>query len=166
MRDTGVEPVEHSGTAIVYSSFMTENRRESMTPVGIVGTPKTVAPQRLAITNENHRKRPAVKAGVAGSNPAGGTDEMPGRRPFLGIGLKGRGYLMATSITSGQCRRRRSAGRPRPRQAQRQRPVPGPQIQRCATFALGAVDTKALTGPREIGPGRTRVVHRWVQLAA
>ena len=71
----------------------------------------------------------------------------------MGIGLKGRGYLMATSITSGQCRRRRSAGRPRPRQAQRQRPVPGPQIQRCATFALGAVDTKALAGPREMVQG-------------
>src|SRR6516162_10817578 len=64
---------------------MTENRRESMTPVGIVGTPKTVAPQRLAITNENHRKRPAVKAGVAGSNPAGGTSVLAVQRPFFEI---------------------------------------------------------------------------------
>src|SRR6516164_887505 len=64
---------------------MTENRRESMTPVGIVGTPKTVAPQRLAITNENHRKRPAAKAGVAGSNPAGGTSVLAVQRPFFEI---------------------------------------------------------------------------------
>src|SRR6516164_1555829 len=64
---------------------MTENRRESMTPVGIVGTPKTVAPQRLAITNENHRKRPAAKAGVAGSNPAGGTSVLAVQRPFFQI---------------------------------------------------------------------------------
>jgi hypothetical protein len=34
---------------------------------------KTVAPQCVTTTNENHRKRPTAKAGVAGSNPAGGT---------------------------------------------------------------------------------------------
>ena len=43
---------------------ITDNRRHHWTP-------KTVAPQRLAITNENHRKRPAAKAGVAVSNPDG-----------------------------------------------------------------------------------------------
>src|SRR5271157_3273028 len=47
---------------------MSGNQRELATTVGIIGMPKTVARQRLATTNENHRKRPAAKAGVAGSN--------------------------------------------------------------------------------------------------
>jgi hypothetical protein len=46
--------------AIIYSSFMSENRRELTTTVGIVGIAKTVAPQWLAITDENYRKRPAA----------------------------------------------------------------------------------------------------------
>jgi hypothetical protein len=44
--------------AIVYSPFMTENRRELPTTVGIVGIAKTVALHRLAMTRENHQKRP------------------------------------------------------------------------------------------------------------
>ncbi len=55
---------------------MSGNQRELTTTVGIIGMPETVARQRLATTNENHRKRPAAKAGVEGSNPAGGTSVM------------------------------------------------------------------------------------------
>jgi hypothetical protein len=38
--------------------FMSENRRELPTTVGIVGIAKTVALHRLAMTRENHQKRP------------------------------------------------------------------------------------------------------------
>ena len=83
-----------------------------MTPVGIVGTPKTVAPQRLAITNENHRKRPAAKAGVAGSNPAGGTSVLAVQRPFFEIArglwlpndyIDPQGQPTASMCDSGSC---------------------------------------------------------------
>src|ERR1700733_2068489 len=62
---------------------MSGNQRELTTTDGITGMPKTVARQRLATTNENHRKRPAAKAGVAGSNPAGGTTVCAAQRIFL-----------------------------------------------------------------------------------
>ena len=61
------------GSAIAYSPLMAKTQRESARTVGMVGVARTGAPQRLAITRENSQKRQTGKAGVAGSNPAGGT---------------------------------------------------------------------------------------------
>jgi hypothetical protein len=57
----------------VYSPFMIENQCELAAIVDNVQAPKPVAAQRVTATNGNPREQSAAKAGVAGSNPAGGT---------------------------------------------------------------------------------------------
>jgi hypothetical protein len=47
---------------------MSENQQEMPIIVGNAGLLKTVVRQRLATISENHQKRSAAKAGVAGSN--------------------------------------------------------------------------------------------------
>jgi hypothetical protein len=40
VRDTGIELMSHWVTAVVYSPFMTEDRRVLLPAIGIVGAPK------------------------------------------------------------------------------------------------------------------------------
>jgi hypothetical protein len=56
---------------IVYSSLMTENRRELLTKVDAVEARKPIAGQRLATTIATYRKHPAGNLVVAGSSAAG-----------------------------------------------------------------------------------------------
>ena len=65
----------------VYSLLMIEKRRELPATIDIPWTAKAVAPGRLTAMNANHPEQSAAKAGVAGSNPAGGT--LPGAPVLL-----------------------------------------------------------------------------------
>jgi hypothetical protein len=70
-----VLPCGSIGQVDVYSPFMTEDQRDLPAIVDSARASKLVVPQRLTVINDNQRNPSAAKAGVAVSNPAGGTSE-------------------------------------------------------------------------------------------